>query len=252
MLLLAAGAVSLRVLCRPARCFRPRVRGRDRGRANARRLGRFTILCRVVLPMARPALAVGVALAALETLNDIGASGISRRPHPHRLGVHHLAESRQPRRRRAALAGAARLRRAVDRDRADRPTQRQRRTVGREARGCGPRTPAATARKAALATAACLVAAAVRLRRCPPAYLLGESVRRSLVGSGSTRALCARRPAHGDAGLALATRDRAGARADRGAGPRAGGTEPHRDPRRPSQSPSSVTPFPAWCWRSGC
>ncbi|MBB5047431.1 iron(III) transport system permease protein [Rhodopseudomonas rhenobacensis] len=36
--------------------------------------GRWTILCRVTLPTARPALAVGVALVALETLNDIGAS----------------------------------------------------------------------------------------------------------------------------------------------------------------------------------
>ena len=37
--------------------------------------GRWTIFWRVSLPMARPALAVGVALVSLETLNDIGASG---------------------------------------------------------------------------------------------------------------------------------------------------------------------------------
>lgn len=36
--------------------------------------GRWTVFWRVSLPMARPALAVGVALVALETLNDIGAS----------------------------------------------------------------------------------------------------------------------------------------------------------------------------------
>jgi iron(III) transport system permease protein len=36
--------------------------------------GRWTIFWRVALPMARPALAVGVALVSLETLNDIGAS----------------------------------------------------------------------------------------------------------------------------------------------------------------------------------
>ncbi|UZE50437.1 ABC transporter permease [Rhodopseudomonas sp. P2A-2r] len=36
--------------------------------------GRWTIFWRVVLPIARPALAVGVALVSLETLNDIGAS----------------------------------------------------------------------------------------------------------------------------------------------------------------------------------
>jgi iron(III) transport system permease protein len=42
----------------------------------ARTLGasRWTIFRRVSLPMARPALAVGVALVSLETLNDIGAS----------------------------------------------------------------------------------------------------------------------------------------------------------------------------------
>ena len=42
----------------------------------ARVLGasRSTIFWRITLPMARPALAVGVALVALETLNDIGAS----------------------------------------------------------------------------------------------------------------------------------------------------------------------------------
>jgi iron(III) transport system permease protein len=42
----------------------------------ARVLGasRFTILRRIVWPSARPALAVGLALVALETLNDIGAS----------------------------------------------------------------------------------------------------------------------------------------------------------------------------------
>lgn len=42
----------------------------------ARMLGasKWTIFCRVSLPMARPALAVGLALVSLETLNDIGAS----------------------------------------------------------------------------------------------------------------------------------------------------------------------------------
>jgi iron(III) transport system permease protein len=36
--------------------------------------GRWTIFRRVSLPMARPALAIGLALVSLETLNDIGAS----------------------------------------------------------------------------------------------------------------------------------------------------------------------------------
>ena len=42
----------------------------------ARTLGasRWSMFWRVSLPMARPALAVGVALVSLETLNDIGAS----------------------------------------------------------------------------------------------------------------------------------------------------------------------------------
>jgi iron(III) transport system permease protein len=36
--------------------------------------GRWTVFWRISMPMARPALAVGVALVSLETLNDIGAS----------------------------------------------------------------------------------------------------------------------------------------------------------------------------------
>ena len=39
--------------------------------------GRFEVFRRVVLPMARPAIAVGLSLALLETLNDIGASELS-------------------------------------------------------------------------------------------------------------------------------------------------------------------------------
>ncbi|WP_343739117.1 iron ABC transporter permease, partial [Achromobacter sp.] len=36
--------------------------------------GRVAVFCRVALPLARPAIVVGVSLALLETLNDIGAS----------------------------------------------------------------------------------------------------------------------------------------------------------------------------------
>ncbi|MFY3548411.1 ABC transporter permease [Achromobacter insolitus] len=36
--------------------------------------GRIAVFCRVALPLARPAIVVGVSLALLETLNDIGAS----------------------------------------------------------------------------------------------------------------------------------------------------------------------------------
>ena len=51
----------------------------------ARTLGanRWSMFWRVSLPMARPALAVGLALVSLETLNDIGASeylGVRRSP----------------------------------------------------------------------------------------------------------------------------------------------------------------------------
>ena len=45
-----------------------------RGGARARRAGRWALALRITLPLARPAIAVGLALALLETLNDIGAS----------------------------------------------------------------------------------------------------------------------------------------------------------------------------------
>ncbi len=70
----------------------------------ARTLGanRWTIFWRVSLPMARPALAVGVALVSLETLNDIGASEY--------LGVRTLTVSIFTTwLNRGSLAGAAQL-----------------------------------------------------------------------------------------------------------------------------------------------
>ena len=86
----------------------------------ARVLGasRWTIFRRVSLPMARPALAVGLALVSLETLNDIGALEY--------LGVRTLTVSifttwlnRGSLSRRSATVGVhARHRRAADRDRA--------------------------------------------------------------------------------------------------------------------------------------
>jgi iron(III) transport system permease protein len=64
--------------------------------------GRWTIFWRVSLPMARPALAVGVALVSLETLNDIGASEY--------LGVRTLTVSVFTTwLNRGSLAGAAQL-----------------------------------------------------------------------------------------------------------------------------------------------
>ncbi|MET0674531.1 MAG: ABC transporter permease subunit, partial [Bradyrhizobium sp.] len=63
---------------------------------------RWTIFWRVSLPMARPALAVGVALVSLETLNDIGASEY--------LGVRTLTVSVFTTwLNRGSLAGAAQL-----------------------------------------------------------------------------------------------------------------------------------------------
>jgi iron(III) transport system permease protein len=70
----------------------------------ARTLGanKWTVFWRVSLPMARPALAVGVALVALETLNDIGASEY--------LGVRTLTVSIFTTwLNRGSLAGAAQL-----------------------------------------------------------------------------------------------------------------------------------------------
>src|SRR5215211_3138917 len=64
--------------------------------------GRWTVFWRVSLPMARPALAVGVALVSLETLNDIGASEY--------LGVRTLTVSIFTTwLNRGSLAGAAQL-----------------------------------------------------------------------------------------------------------------------------------------------
>ena len=83
----------------------------------------FRLAMQISLPLARPAIAVGVALALLETLNDIGLSEY--------LGVQtltlsifsHLAQPRQPRRRRADRLRDARLRRRADRARALRPAR---------------------------------------------------------------------------------------------------------------------------------
>ena len=77
--------------------------------------GRFEMFRTVALPLARPALAIGLALALLEALNDIGASEYLGVRTLTRLGLHHLAQPRQPRRR-----GADRLPDAGDRRRAHR------------------------------------------------------------------------------------------------------------------------------------
>lgn len=53
----------------------------------------------ISLPLARPALAVGVALALLKTLNDIGASEYLGMQTITLSVFNHLAQSRQPPRR---------------------------------------------------------------------------------------------------------------------------------------------------------
>ncbi|MFT3940949.1 ABC transporter permease [Rhodopseudomonas sp.] len=139
--------------------------------------GRFTILRRVVLPMARPALAVGVALAALETLNDIGASEY--------LGVRTLTVSVfNTWLNRGSLAGAAQLSLvllgfaalliAIERI--------GRRGASVELSAESPRLRSRTrlrGLKGGLATTACLLPPLFGFV-LPGVYLLGESLRRSL------------------------------------------------------------------------
>ncbi|UYO39058.1 iron ABC transporter permease [Rhodopseudomonas palustris] len=139
--------------------------------------GRFTIMRRVVLPMARPALAVGVALAALETLNDIGASEY--------LGVRTLTVSVfNTWLNRGSLAGAAQLSLvllgfaalliAIERI--------GRRNANVELSAESPRLRSRTrlcGLKGGLAMMACLLPPLFGFV-LPAAYLLGESLRRSL------------------------------------------------------------------------
>ncbi|ABD06172.1 Binding-protein-dependent transport systems inner membrane component [Rhodopseudomonas palustris HaA2] len=146
--------------------------------------GRLTIWRRVVLPMARPALAVGVALAALETLNDIGASEY--------LGVRTLTVSVFTTwLNRGSLAGAAQIslvllgfaallitierigrRHANVEFSAENPRLR-------------PRTPLHGA-KGGFALLACLLPALLGFV-VPAAYLVGESLRRGRIDPSLAR-----------------------------------------------------------------
>ncbi|MBB1093421.1 iron ABC transporter permease [Rhodopseudomonas palustris] len=141
--------------------------------------GRFTILRRVILPMARPALAVGVALAALETLNDIGASEY--------LGVRTLTVSVfSTWLNRGSLAGAAQLSLVLLGFAALLITVERigRRNANVEFSAENPRLRPRTrlaGLKGSLAFAACLLPALLGFI-VPAAYLLGESLRRSLAG----------------------------------------------------------------------
>jgi iron(III) transport system permease protein len=145
----------------------------------ARVLGakRWTIFRRIVLPMARPALAVGVALVSLETLNDIGASEY--------LGVRTLTVSIfNTWLNRGSLAGAAQLSLlllgvaaaliAIERI--------GRRNASVEFSAENPRLKPRTVlagRKRWLAGAACLAPVLLGFG-VPASYLLGESLRRSV------------------------------------------------------------------------
>ena len=122
-----------------------------------------------------PPIAVGLTLALLEALNDIGAVGVSGRPHAHRVDLLHVGDAIGPGGR-----GADRARHAGD---------------GAAARGPGagaPRAAAVRQRRAASASAASLTAcrgwkSAAALATClipiaigfviPAAYLVDESLR---------------------------------------------------------------------------
>ncbi|KIZ45074.1 MULTISPECIES: iron ABC transporter permease [Rhodopseudomonas] len=144
--------------------------------------GRFTIFRRVTLPMARPALAVGVSLVSLETLNDIGASEY--------LGVRTLTLSIFTTwLNRGSLAGAAQLSLvllaivaaliALERN--------GRRNASVESSAENPRLTPRTnlpGLRGWLAFAACLTPPLLGFL-LPVAYLLRETLRRDLVSDGA-------------------------------------------------------------------
>src|SRR6185295_3824942 len=145
--------------------------------------GRWTTFWRISLPMARPALAVGVALVSLETLNDIGASEY--------LGVRTLTVSVFTTwLNRGSLAGAAQLSClmlaivagliAIERY--------GRRNVTAEFSAESPRLEHRTPLrgfKAGCALAACLVPVVLGFL-VPLAYLAHQSFKRGLVANFDT------------------------------------------------------------------
>ena len=147
----------------------------------ARTLGatRFMLARHVALPLARPALAVGLSLVLLETLNDIGASEY--------LGVRTLTLSiftTWLNRGSLARRGADRLRDAARRDRADGA-----RTLWPPASPlCAVSAPAARAAadaadraaRACLAFAACALPVALGFL-VPAGYLVHEVIARGLL-----------------------------------------------------------------------
>lgn len=136
--------------------------------------GRIETFARVVLPLARPAIAVGLSLALLETLNDIGASEF--------LGVQTLTVSIYTTWiTRSDLAGAAQIAvtmlaivvAMIALERHGR--RRQRYAHGRRMRAAAPRR----LRGAAAAGAACLGWLPVLLGfGAPAAYLVAETAKR--------------------------------------------------------------------------
>ena len=145
--------------------------------------GRWTTFRRVSLPMARPALAVGLALVSLETLNDIGASEY--------LGVRTLTVSVFTTwLNRGSLAGAAQLSLfmlaivtvliAIERF--------GRRESSFEFSAENPRLMSRTQLhgwRGALAFVACLLPALLGFA-VPLLYLLHQSIRRGLLASETT------------------------------------------------------------------
>ena len=149
--------------------------------------GRLGAFWRVALPLARPALAVGLSLALLETLNDIGASEF--------LGIHTLTVSVYTTWiTRSDLAGAAQIACAmllvvvalVLLERHGRRHQRFGST--QRMRAMQPRPLRGAAAWAATATAALPVLIGFV---APAAYLVWETVKRLRTGSGVSQGLIA-------------------------------------------------------------
>ena len=72
--------------------------------------GPWGTFLRVALPLARPGIVAGTALALMETLADFGTVAVFRRPDVHDRDFPRVVLARRPRGRGAAFGGAAGLR----------------------------------------------------------------------------------------------------------------------------------------------
>ena len=212
----------------------------------ARTLGRTSAgtFWSVALPLARPALAAGVALALMECLNDLGAVqylGVHDADGQH---LHHLAAALEPRRRGADRAGRAAVRAGAAGGRAGRarrqplPPHHRPLSLDPVLRSGG----LARLRRHGLL----LPAGAGRLR--------GAVRRAARAGVGARVGRLARRLLA--RGAQQRRRRRGGGRgdgADRPAAwPTRGAWRPTSSCARPCGRRASATPCPAPCWRSAC